>query len=167
MSKLFLRQVLKASLIAAMLAGAALTAPVQAMTGRGGPEFGAMFGGGHRMEKMLESVDATAAQRAQIKQIVQAAMLDMKPQHEAGRKLHEQGLVLFAAPVVDANAVEALRQQMLVQHDQVSKRMTQVLVDVSRVLTPEQRAKWVTRMQARHARMAEHQHGASAPALGK
>ncbi len=167
MSKLFLKQVLKASLVAAMLAGAALTVPAQAMPGRGGPEFGSMFGGGKRMEHMLESVDASAAQSAQIKQIVQAAMLDMKPQHEAGRKLHEQGLALFAAPVVDANAVEALRQQMLAQHDQVSKRMTQVLVDVSRVLTPEQRVKLVARMQARHTRRAEHSHGASAPALGK
>lgn len=167
MSKLFLKQVLKASLIASMLAGAALTAPAQAMTGRGGPGFGSMFGSGHRMEHMLKSVDATDAQRAQIKQIVQTAMLDMKTQREAERQLHEQGLVLFAAPVVDANAVEVLRQQMSAQQDQVSKRMSQVLVDVSRVLTPEQRAKLVARMQKRHTRMAEHSHGASAPALGK
>lgn len=167
MSKLFLKQVLKATLMASMLAGAVLTAQAQPMMGRGGGGFGPMFGGGHRMEHMLESVDATAAQRAQIGQIVQAATLEMKAQHEAGRKLHEQGLALFAAPVVDANAVEVLRQQMSAQHDQVSKRMSQVLVDVSRVLTPEQRAKLVARMQERQVRRAERLHGASAPALGK
>ena len=170
MSKLFVKQVLKATLMASLLAGAALTAQAQPMMGHGGPGDagpGMMFDGGPRMEHMLESVDATDAQRAQIKQIVQTTTQDMKAQHEAGRKLHEQGLALFAAPVVDANAVEVLRQQMSAQHDQISKRMSQVMLDVSRVLTPEQRAKFVARMQKRQTRMAEHMHGASAPARSK
>jgi len=160
MTKLFLKQVLKSTLIASLLAGAAITAQAQPMMGHGGHGGpGMMFGGG-RIEHVLDSVDATDAQRAQIKTIMQAAMQDMKGQREAGRKLREQGLALFAAPVVDANAVEVLRQQMVAQHEQASKRMSQVLIDVSRVLTPEQRAKFVERMQKRHARMA--QHGASA-----
>lgn len=163
MSKLLLKQVLQATLMASMLAGASLAVQAQPMMGRGGAGPGAMFGGGHRMEHMLESVDATDAQRAQIKQIVQAAMQDLKSQRAERRKLHEQGLALFAAPVVDANAVEALRQQMSAQHEQSSKRMSQVLIDVSRVLTPEQRAKLVARMQKRQARMAERMHSASAP----
>nr|WP_316644396.1 Spy/CpxP family protein refolding chaperone [uncultured Roseateles sp.] len=163
MTKLSLKQVLKSTLVVSMLAGAALTAQAQPMHGgHGGPGgAGMMFGGGH-IEHVLDSVDATDAQRAQIKTIMQAAMQDLKGQREAGRKLHEQGLALFGAPVVDANAVEALRQQMLAQHDQASKRMSQVMIDVSRVLTPEQRAKFVERMQKRQARMMQHMHGAPA-----
>ena len=71
--------------------------------------------------------------------------------------------------MVDANAVESVRQQMLVQHDQVSKRMSQVMIDVSRVLTPEQRAKFIERMQKRQSRMAAHmrERGASGVQRGK
>lgn len=173
MTPLFLKQVLKSTVMVSLLVGAAVTAQAQPMMGHGGPGAhgggaGMMFGGG-RMEHVLDAVDATDAQRAQIKTLTDAAMQDLKAQREAGRKLHEQGLALFGAPVVDANAVEALRQQMLAQHDQASKRMSQLMVDVSRVLTPEQRAKFVERMQKRQARMMQRmQHGApAAPAPTK
>jgi len=169
MSKLFLKQVLKSTVMVSLLATAAFTAQAQPMMGQGGHGGhgghggGAdmMFGGG-RMEHVLDAVDATDAQRAQIKTLADAAKQDLKGQREAGRKLREQGLALFGAPVVDANAVEALRQQMLAQHDQTSKRMSQLMIDVSRVLTPEQRAKFIERMQKRHARMMQRMHGAPA-----
>ena len=110
---------------------------------------------GGRIEHLLEAVDATDAQRAQIKQIMQAARADMKAQHQAGNKMRQQGLALFAAPNIDAAAVEALRVQMQAQHEAVSKRMSQTMVEVARVLTPEQRAKFAERMKKRQARMAE------------
>ena len=44
---------------------------------------------------------------------------------------------------------------MMAQHDQVSRRMTQAMVDISRVLTPEQRAKIGERMKERAAKMQE------------
>lgn len=167
MSQSVLKQIVKTTVVATILLGAALTAQAQPMMGRGGDGPAMMFGGGsHMMEHMLDSVDATDAQRAQIKQVIQAAMQELKAQHEAGRQLRQQGMALFAAPVVDANAVEVLRQQMSVQHEQISKRMSLVMIDVSRVLTPEQRAKLVERMQKRQARAAEHRRGASAPARG-
>lgn len=124
--------------------------------GNGGPDGGAMgmmMGG--RAERMLESMDASDAQRAQIKQIMQAARSDLKAQHQAGRKLHEQGLTLFAAPNIDAAAIEALRQQMQTQHEAASKRMSLAMVDAARVLTPEQRAKFAEQMKKRQSRMAE------------
>ena len=62
---------------------------------------------------------------------------------------------IFTAPTVDANAAEQLRQQTLAQHDQMSKRVTQAMLDVARVLTPEQRAKIGERMRDRQARMEE------------
>lgn len=116
-----------------------------------------MMGGGPRMaERMLDSVNATAEQRAQVKQILQAAQADMQAQREAGRKLREQGQALFAQPTVDARAAEALRVQMLAQHDQASKRKMQVMLDVSRVLTPEQRKTLADRMAKRRAMMERH-----------
>jgi Spy/CpxP family protein refolding chaperone len=45
---------------------------------------------------------------------------------------------------------------MLAQHDQASKRKMQVMLDVSRVLTPEQRKTLADRMAKRRAMMERH-----------
>ena len=160
-----------------LVMAAAVTGAVSMSAWARGPGGGGDFGGpgmfiggpehiGHAVDHLLAGLNTTDAQRAQITQIVQAAATDLKAQHETGRSLHQQGLQLFAAPVVDARAVEALRQQSLAQHDQASKRVTQALLDISAVLTPDQRVKLVARIQQRgehmHARWQHH--GASAPA---
>jgi protein CpxP len=128
--------------------------------GMGGPGMGgpgmAMMGQPRHMERLLDGVNASAEQRTQIRQILATARADMAAQHEAGRKLHEQNQALFAQPSVDARAVEALRQQMLAQHDQASKRMTQAMLDVSRVLTAEQRKALAERMDQRRQMMERH-----------
>jgi periplasmic protein CpxP/Spy len=100
---------------------------------------GMMMFGGQGMSRMLEQVNASAEQRSQIEQIMKAARSDLQAQREAGRALREQSMQLFAQPTVDAAAAEALRQQMLAQHDRASQRMLQAMLEVSRVLTPEQR----------------------------
>jgi len=151
-----------AGVLAIAAAGAAIDAHAQGMGGHGqGPGPGMMmFGGspehaGRGVDRMLDGLGVSDAQRAQIKQIVVAAATDLKAQREAGRALHEQGMQIFAAPTVDAAAAEALRQQMLAQHDQASKRMLQAMLDVSKVLTPQQRAKMAERMKQRQAVMQE------------
>jgi Spy/CpxP family protein refolding chaperone len=123
--------------------------------GHGGHE-GHERGGPRQLERMLDEVKATPEQRAQIKQITEAARADMAAQREAGRKLHDQNRALFAQPNVDARAAETLRQQMLAQHDQASKRMLQMKLDISRVLSPEQRAQISDRMKKREEMMQRH-----------
>ena len=122
--------------------------------GMGGPDpFGpGLFGGPPEriergVDRMLDGLQATDAQRAQVKQIALAAATDLKAQREAGRGLFERNLQLFAAPVVDANAAEQLRQQMLAQQDQASRRVLQAMLEISRVLSPEQRATLAQRMK--------------------
>ncbi|MEO6410564.1 MAG: Spy/CpxP family protein refolding chaperone [Burkholderiaceae bacterium] len=118
---------------------------------------GGGMGDGMRMgERMLDAVNATDAQRAQIKQIMQAARDDLKAQRDANRGLRERSLQIFAAPTVDAAQAESVRQQMIAQHDASSRRMLQAMLDASRVLTPEQRAKLAERVKERTARMQEH-----------
>jgi periplasmic protein CpxP/Spy len=125
---------------------------------QGGPGMGMMGMGAPRMiERMLDAVKASPEQRAQIKQIAQAAQADLRAQRDAARTLHEQGQALFTQPTVDARAAEALRQQMLAQHDQASKRVLQAMLDVSRVLTPEQRKTLGERMAQRRSMMERHQ----------
>lgn len=119
--------------------------------GHHGPDFGA-----REIKRMLDLVKATPEQRAQIKTITDTARTEMQAQREAARKLHEQGRAIFAQPNIDAAAAEALRQQMLAQHDQVSKRALQVMLDVSAVLTPEQRKTLADRLAERRSRMERH-----------
>lgn len=104
---------------------------------------------GRMVDRLLDEAGASQAQRAQVQQIVRVAAADLKPQREAGRALRDQQTALFTQPTVDAAAVEQLRQKRLAHHDQTSRRMTQALLDISRVLTPEQRAKVAERMKAR------------------
>jgi len=152
------------AVLVAVLGTAALSAWAQP----GGHEGHGMRGGGagagmmgmpmqgRMVEHMLDSVNATAEQRAQVKQITDRTAADMKAQHEAGRTLREQGMKLFTQPTVDANAAEALRQQMMQQHDQASRRMMQSMLEVSRVLTPEQRKLLADRMAQRRDMMQRH-----------
>lgn len=101
---------------------------------------GAGMLGGPRAERMLQAVGASAEQRAQIQQIMDSARADLQAQREGGRALHDQMRQVFTQPTVDANAVEALRQQQMAHRDAASRRHMQAMLEVSRVLTPEQRA---------------------------
>lgn len=125
--------------------------------GMGGP--GLFMGSPERIDRgvdhMLEGLNATDAQRTQIKQIARQAAEDLKGQREAGRTLREKSMQIFTAPTVDAAAAESVRQQMLAQHDASSRRMLQAMLDISRVLTPEQRAKVAEQMKQRQQRMQE------------
>ena len=119
-----------------------------------------MFGGppermARAIDRMLDGLDATDTQRTQIKQIAMAAAADLKTQRDAGRGLRDQAMQIFAAPSVDAAAAESVRQQMLVQHDQASRRTLQAMLDAAKVLTPEQRAKMGARMKERQAEMKD------------
>ncbi|MDP1901763.1 MAG: periplasmic heavy metal sensor [Rubrivivax sp.] len=163
-------RLLTATLTLALAAGFVQTVQAQPYGGMGGP--GAMgragsgmghgmgagmeMGGAMASERMLVAVKATAEQRAQIQQIMLTARTEMSAQRDAGIKLRDQARALFTQPTVDANAAEALRLQMLAQHDQASKRMLQAMLEVSRVLTPEQRKIMADRMAQRSGMMARH-----------
>jgi protein CpxP len=148
------------ALLVAVLGTAALSSWAQGMHGgpgmHEGPGMGMMAGRG--LDRMLDSVNATTDQRAQIKKIADAARADLRAQHEAARGLHQQGMQLFTQPTVDANAAEQLRQQMMQRHDAASKRMLQAMLDISRVLTPEQRKQLADKMAQRRDMMERHMH---------
>ena len=152
-----------------MPGGPGMQGPGMAGHGHGGDGRGAMMMGnpdqiGRMTDRMLQGLNATDAQRSQIRQIATAAGADMKAQHDAGRALRQKGIELFSAPSIDAAAAEALRQQMQAQHDQSSKRMLQAMLDIGKVLTPEQRAKVAERMAQRGEMMHQHmRHAPQAP----
>jgi len=98
----------------------------------------------------------TAEQRSQIQKIMEGARTDLQAQREAGKTLRGQLMQTMAQPNIDANAVEQVRQKMLAQHDQASKRRLQAMVDAAKVLTPEQRKQLAERMSQRGDMMERH-----------
>ena len=162
-------RLMAATVLLALAAATAQTAQAQPAGEPHGPRHGMRHGGPdmgmdnpRMVERMLDAVSASAEQRAQVKQLTDAARAEMKAQHDSGRQLREQSAALFAQPTVDARAAEALRQQMMARHDQASKRQLQLMLDISRVLTPEQRKLLADRMVQRRA-MMEKQRGEKGP----
>jgi protein CpxP len=139
----------------------AFAAPHGGHGGHGGHHAMAMGGPtmmkGRMLNRMLDDVKATDAQRAQIRQIVESARTQAQGQREQRRALREQGLRVFTQPNIDANAAEALRAQQMALHDQASKRHLQTMLDIARVLTPEQRAQIAQRIGERRELMQRHQ----------
>jgi len=143
------------------LAGGAMQAAHAMPGGPGGS--GGPGGRGHmgmaspeHLDRMLDSINATVEQRAQIKQMAAAARTDMQAIRQQGRALHQQSQALFAQPTVDARAAETLRQQTLAQHDLASKRRLQMRLDMSRVLSAQQRQQLTERMAKRQSMMERH-----------
>ncbi len=124
----------------------------------GGPRGGeGMMGPGMMLSpRMLDAVKATPEQRAQIQQIMGAAKRDLATQRDARRALRDEAQRVFTQPNVDATAAEALRQKMLAQHDQASRRHLQAMVEASRVLTPDQRKQMADLARRRGEMMERH-----------
>jgi periplasmic protein CpxP/Spy len=107
--------------------------------------------GGPGLDRMLDEVQASAAQRAQIRQIAGAARDDLRKLREAAPDLRKDTLNVLTQPSIDAGAAEQARQKMLAQQDAVSKRTLTAMLDVAKVLTPEQRTQLGEKLKARQA----------------
>lgn len=117
------------------------------------------WGGGPGMgmsDRLLDLAGASADQKTKVRAIFTAMRTDLRAQFDAGRTLRRQMQQALLGPNVDAGAVEALRQQMLAQHDAVSRRVTQALLDAAAVLTPDQRAKLAQAMAQRRDTAERH-----------
>lgn len=123
-----------------------------------GPAMGGMPGmppmafAGRMLERVLDDVKATPEQRAQLRQIAESAKADMAAQREAGSQERDQLAALFTQPVVDPTQAEALRQKMQARHEAGSRRMTQALLEASKVLTVAQRQQIAERLAQRGKR---------------
>jgi periplasmic protein CpxP/Spy len=103
-----------------------------------------------RVKSMLADVDATADQQAQVSSILQSAARDvraLKDQHvSAHKQLHE----ILSAETIDRARLETVRADQIRLADEASQRFVAGLADAAEVLTPEQRAALVARMERHH-----------------
>ena len=94
---------------------------------------------GPRLDRLLDEALASPTQRAQAHKIFDAADTQLLRSRADELRDRTQMAQLFAQPVVDATAVEAVRQRIEARHDAQSRRATQALIDVSLVLNAGQR----------------------------
>jgi len=162
------RRFASALVVAALASGAALAAWADAgdaAAPHGPPRMAMglmMPPHGPMLDHVLDDAKASAAQRAQVHQILDAADADLKTALPADRADHEQLSQLFTAPVVDAAAVEAVRERIEARRDAQSRRMMQAMIDVSAVLSADQRQTIAADMAAREHAFGGPRHPASA-----
>lgn len=94
---------------------------------------------GPHADHLLELVAATPQQRERIRQIMATTRTEALPDEAAWRADRARLETLFAAPQVDAAAVESLRQARAVRQDALARRMTAAAVEAANVLDAAQR----------------------------
>jgi Spy/CpxP family protein refolding chaperone len=95
----------------------------------------------------LNKVNATDAQRQQVKSVVKSTLSDLLPmrdQHQAARRAM---MDLLAQPAIDRQKLEELRRAELQRAEAASQRLLQGIADAAEVLTPQQRTELAKLMQ--------------------
>jgi protein CpxP len=149
--------------VIAFVAGVGLTVGIGAIAqvGMGAMHHGMMMNGNatpaeisahvdHMLKHLYVELDATPAQQAQIEPLVQQAVTDLLPLRPQLQADHAQFVQALTQSTVDRNSLEAARTAHLQLADQASKRIVQLIGDVSNVLTPTQRQALLTHLQQLH-----------------
>jgi Spy/CpxP family protein refolding chaperone len=108
----------------------------------------------HMLKHLYVEIDATDAQKAQITPLVKQAVSDLMPLHTQLQAAHTQAIQGLTASPVDRAALEASRVTHLQLADQASKRLVQLMADVSDVLTPAQRSALAAHLKQMHGNPA-------------
>ena len=108
----------------------------------------------HMLKHLYVEIDATDAQKAQITLLVKQAVSDLMPLHTQLQAAHTQAIQGLTASPVDRAALEASRVTHLQLADQASKRLVQLMADVSDVLTPAQRSAFAAHLKQMHGNPA-------------
>lgn len=97
------------------------------------------------IDDIVDWLDGTDAQKAQIKQVVDAAIPDLLAFRDEHRALRDEFQKELVAPSINSEALETLRGRALKMMEDASARGLRALADVAKVLTPEQRQKAVSK----------------------
>jgi periplasmic protein CpxP/Spy len=90
---------------------------------------------------ILSRIEASDAQRQQVKAIVQATVQDLMPLRAQHRQHRQALLHALAQPTIDRATLGDIRHAELQLAETASEQIVTALADVAEVLTPEQRLK--------------------------
>lgn len=95
---------------------------------------------GFAADRMLRRVDTTDEQTAQVDALLDGLAPALLEQRLADQDLHEEIAAALTAEQVDAGELERLRAELMVHVNDGSTLVTDALVTLADILTPEQRA---------------------------
>ncbi len=102
-----------------------------------------------RIDRILDQVNATDAQKQQVKAVFARVKPELKTLHEERAKLRQAMSAAFAANPINSAEIERLRQETLRLAERKSAVFTKAVIEAGQVLTAEQRKK-VTEHMGRH-----------------
>ena len=94
-----------------------------------------------RLDRMLERIDATDEQRAEVARLVEARAPRLFEYKKQGRQLRQRFLAAVQAEPIDAAELQAVREQGLELADEASAGGIELLQELATILTAEQRAR--------------------------
>ena len=103
-----------------------------------------------RLTKMLDTVQATDAQRQQITAIKDKVLADGKALRAAHQGTHQQLLALWKSDQPDVAQVHALVDARADAMKKFADEVADAMVQVHGILTPDQRAKVADQIQQHH-----------------
>ena len=92
-----------------------------------------------RIERILDSVNASQGQRDQIRAIWTGLKPQLRAERTQHKNLRQQMVAAITAPTINAAEVERLRKLSMASADKTSALITQGMVASAQVLTPDQR----------------------------
>lgn len=107
-----------------------------------GPPMGGMRGGGFSpkmVERIADKVNATDEQKKKLNEIASKLNQDQTTRRTAMQSMRQKTIELLSANPIDTAAVEQVRASQIQFMDEQSKQMSQAMIEVAQVLTPEQR----------------------------
>ncbi len=99
-------------------------------------------GKGGGMHGLMEKLDLTDAQKAEMEKLHTEMKEDVEPLRERMKELKQQMHQLWENDPVDEEALITLEREMATMKLQMSELRIQMKVDMMDILTPEQRAKF-------------------------
>jgi Spy/CpxP family protein refolding chaperone len=102
-----------------------------------------------RMERLLDEVKATDAQKDQIATILKDARKDLAGLRGEREAIAKELSEILSAPTIDRSKLESARSERIRKLDEASRRVTTAIADAADVLKPEQRAELVKMMESR------------------
>ncbi|MBF0444919.1 MAG: Spy/CpxP family protein refolding chaperone [Magnetococcales bacterium] len=102
-----------------------------------------------KVEWVLKDINATDLQKSQIKEIVVNSIDKMQANRTQHQAMKKNLVALLSQPVLDPSKLDTLRKEVLGKFATTSVSVMDTVVEISKVLTPEQRMLLVERYQKR------------------
>jgi periplasmic protein CpxP/Spy len=102
-----------------------------------------------KVDWVLKGINATEQQKSQIKEIVVNTIDKMHANRSHHQEMKKNLVTLLSQPELNPDKLDGLRKDMLGKFDTISVSIMDTMVEISKVLTPDQRMLLVERYQNR------------------